>query len=154
MARTYRLTSAQRFANSMFRLLTRLGIGARYRYVLTVPGRRSGLPRSTPVDVMAVGGERYLVAPYGVVSWVRNVRTATELTLSRAGKVATFTAEEIRGEAAAPVIRAYLKHVPVTRAYWDVGVDASDAELAGETSRHPVFRLTACPDPSAAHDAS
>jgi len=137
MAKTYRLGRGERVANTLFAAMTRLGLGARYR------GRRSGLARSTPVDVMTTGGERYLVAPYGEVNWVWNLRAAGHLTLTRRGNVEAFTAEEIHGGAAAPVIRAYLHQVPVTRAYWDVDEHAGDAELAAQTDRHPVFRLTA-----------
>jgi hypothetical protein len=31
----------------------------------------------------------------------------------------------------------------LTRAYFDVGANATDAELADEARRHPVFRLAA-----------
>lgn len=143
MAKVYRLSRGQRLVNAGFVALTRLGLGKRYRYILTVRGRRSGLARSTPVDVMTTGGQRFLVAPYGEVNWVRNLRVAKELTLTRRGKVETFSAEEIDGTEAAPAIRAYLHEVPVTRAYWDVDEHAADAELATQATRHPVFRLTA-----------
>ena len=142
MAKVYRLSRPQRAANALFAALTKLGLGARHRYILTVAGRRTGLARSTPVDVMRIDGERYLVAPYGEVNWVRNLRVGNELTLTRRRKIETFSAEEIRGEEAAPVIRAYLHQVPVTRAYWDVDERASDAELAAQAAHHPVFRLT------------
>lgn len=55
---------------------------AKYRYVLTVQGRKSGLARSTPVDVMEVDGPRWPVAPYGAVNWVTNVRAAGQVELA------------------------------------------------------------------------
>lgn len=143
MTKVYRLGRGQRIANLVFAAMTRLGLGKRYRYILTVRGRRTGLARATPVDVMTTGGERFLVAPYGEVNWVRNLRAAEELTLARGGRVEAFRAEEIDGSDAAPVIRSYLDAVPVTRGYWDVDEHATDAELAAQTTRHPVFRLTA-----------
>jgi deazaflavin-dependent oxidoreductase (nitroreductase family) len=145
VAKVYRLGPGQRIANAVFRTFTRLGLGARYRYLLTVRGRNSGLPRSTPVDVMTIDATRFLVAPYGEVNWVRNLRAAKELTLSRRGRVAMFAAEEVLGEQAAGVIRAYIGAVPVTRAYWDADEQATDADLARESARHPVFQLTAKP---------
>jgi len=36
-------------------------------YLLTVPGRKSGQPRTTPIAVVEQDGKRYLLAPYGVV---------------------------------------------------------------------------------------
>lgn len=143
MSKRYRLGRRTRLVNTVFSALTRLGLGARYRQILTVRGRSSGLPRSTPVDVMTLDGQRYLVAGYGEVNWVRNLRSAKRLTLSRGGKSATFTAEEVDPEAAVPVVRAYLHQVPVTRAYWDVTEDAPTADIAADTAHHPVFRLTA-----------
>jgi deazaflavin-dependent oxidoreductase (nitroreductase family) len=157
MTRVYRLTRAQRIANAVLSSLTRFGLGARYRYILTVRGRRTRLARSTPVDVMTIVGRRFLVAPYGAVNWVRNLRAAKELTLSRGSKIETFSAEEVNGVDAAPVIRSYVHQVPVTRAYWEVDAHSTDADLAAAPARHPVFRLTAKhkerdhPLPSAVH---
>jgi hypothetical protein len=47
-----------------------------------VPGRKSGRTYSTPV-ILIENGQRWLVAPYGEVSWVRNARAAGQVTLSR-----------------------------------------------------------------------
>lgn len=44
--------------------------------LLTVRGRTSGQPRTTPVAIVAQDDTRYLFAPYGVVDWVRNLRAA------------------------------------------------------------------------------
>jgi len=141
MAKHYDLGIAQRSANAVFGGLTRLGIGAHYRHVLTVRGRSSGAPHSTPVDVMEVGGDRWLVAPYGVVGWVKNARVVGRVELARGGKREQFDVEEVTGEEAVPVIRAYIRDVPVTSAYWDCRADASYADLAAEVPSHPVFRL-------------
>ena len=70
MAKTYRLTRGTRLVNALFRILTRLGMGASYRHILTVPGRKTGRLYSTPVDVIELEGERWLVAGYGPASWV------------------------------------------------------------------------------------
>jgi hypothetical protein len=56
MARTYRQNAAIRVTNWVFTRLTRLGMGASYRYLLTVRGRKTGQLRTTPVDVMETGG--------------------------------------------------------------------------------------------------
>jgi F420H(2)-dependent quinone reductase len=74
MAKTYRLTTAQRAANKVFGFLAERGLGVDYRYLLSVRGRTTGKIRSTPVDVMQDGDCRWLVAPYGAVNWVRNLR--------------------------------------------------------------------------------
>jgi deazaflavin-dependent oxidoreductase (nitroreductase family) len=141
MAKTYRLGTARRLANRVFQWMTSHGIGARYRYLLTVPGRKSGLARSTPVDVMEIDGTRWLVAAYGIVGWVHNARVAGSVTLARGHWSERFRAEEVTGAEALPVLRTYIRRVRVTRAYFDAGPDAGDEALLTDLRNHPVFRL-------------
>ncbi|WP_152360202.1 nitroreductase family deazaflavin-dependent oxidoreductase [Microlunatus speluncae] len=145
MAKTYRMDGTQRVINGIYRWLTDRGLGAEFRQILTVRGRRSGEPRSLPVDVLEVDGSSWLVSPYGLVNWVHNVRAAETLTLRRAGAETSWRASEVTGAEAVPVIRAYLHAVPVTHPYWDVTEASSDAELTAALPKHPVFRLT--PEP-------
>jgi deazaflavin-dependent oxidoreductase (nitroreductase family) len=141
MAKTYRLTFGARLINSVFRLMTVLGLGASYRHILTVPGRKTGRLYSTPVDAIEVGGERWLVAGYGPVSWARNARAAGEVTLSRGRNSERFRVEEATAQAAIPVLRAYIDEIRVTRPYFDATADSPDDAVAAELKRHPVFRL-------------
>lgn len=142
MAKTYKLTVAQRAANKVFASLARRNLGSGDRHVLTVRGRTSGTLRSTPVDVMQDGDGRWLVAPYGAVNWVRNLRAADgQLTLRRGARVEKLLAREISAQDAIPVIRQYIRSVPVTRNYWDVTADSTDREIAQDSVHHPVFRL-------------
>jgi deazaflavin-dependent oxidoreductase (nitroreductase family) len=109
MGKTYRLGPGQRLANAAATTLTKLGLVARYRYVLTVRGRTTGVPRSTPVDVMTPGDDRFLVVPYREVNWVRNLRAATELTLTRRGHAEAFTAQKVNGGDAVSALRTYIR---------------------------------------------
>lgn len=139
--KTYRVGAVERAINRVYRRLTLLGLGARHRHLLTVTGRRSGLPRTTPVDVMTVDGQRWLVAPYGEVQWVRNLRATPTAELRRGRRSSVWTAEEVDAVTAVPVVRRYIRDVRVTRAYWGVDADAPDADLRREAAGHPVFRL-------------
>jgi deazaflavin-dependent oxidoreductase (nitroreductase family) len=141
VAKTYRLNFVARLINSVFRLMTKLGLGASYRYILTVPGRKTGRLYSTPVDVVEVAGDRWLVAGYGPVSWVRNARAARGVTLSRGGRSELYTVEEANSQAAIPVLRAYIDEIKVTRPYFDANPASPDDAIAAELERHPVFRL-------------
>ena len=141
MAKTYKLNLGTRLVNWVFRTMTRLGLGASYRQILTVPGRKTGRLYSTPVDVMEVGGDRWLVAGYGPVNWVRNARAAGEVTLSRGGRTEKYRIAEASPAEAVPVLRKYLTDVRVVRPYFDAAPDAPDEALEAELSRHPVFRL-------------
>jgi deazaflavin-dependent oxidoreductase (nitroreductase family) len=111
--------------------------------VLTVRGRVSGKPYSTPVDAIEHDGRRWLVAPYGVTNWVRNARAAGEVELRRGDRIERMRVREASSDEAVPILRHYLEVVPVTRPYFDVGPDATEETLAAEVERHPVFQLEA-----------
>jgi deazaflavin-dependent oxidoreductase (nitroreductase family) len=139
--KTYKRNLATRLINWWFRTLTKLGLGASYRQILTVPGRKTGRPHSTPVDVIDAGGDRWLVAGYGPASWVLNTRARGEVMLSRGSHSETYKVEEVRGEEAIPVLRKYIAEIRVTRPYFDATANSSDEAVAAEVSRHAVFRL-------------
>lgn len=81
--------------NPVFQVMTRLGLGNGYRHVLSVRGRETRKPHSTPVDVMEQGGRRWLVASYGVTNWVRNARVAGEVRITRGRRPETLRIEEV-----------------------------------------------------------
>jgi deazaflavin-dependent oxidoreductase (nitroreductase family) len=141
VAKTYRRHLGTRLINWWFRTLTKLGLGASYRHILTVPGRKTGRLHSTPVDVVEAGGQRWLVAGYGPANWVLNTRTAGEVALSRGGRSETYKVEEAGPEDAIPVLRKYIAEIRVTRPYFDAAPNASDEAVAAELPRHAVFRL-------------
>jgi deazaflavin-dependent oxidoreductase (nitroreductase family) len=120
--------------------LTRTPFAPPHTYLLTVPGRRSGRPRSTPVTLIE-DGERWLVAPYGEVGWVRNARAAGEVTLARRGRTERLKIEAATPEQAAPVLKRYLRMALVVRPFFDVRPDSPLQDFAAEADRHPVFRL-------------
>jgi deazaflavin-dependent oxidoreductase (nitroreductase family) len=145
MAKSYRLTPLRRVANVLMRLLLRLGLAPRTTMLLTVPGRRSGTPRSTPVTLVEEDGQRWLVAPYGPVAWVHNVRAAGQVKLSRGRSSESVRVMELAPEAAAPILKTYVERVPITRPYFDAAQDAPLAAFVAETTRHPDFQVVSFP---------
>jgi deazaflavin-dependent oxidoreductase (nitroreductase family) len=142
MAKSYRRGTGTRLINWVFQAMTKLGVGASYRHILTVPGRKTGQLHSTPVDVMGHNGSRWLVAGYGPANWVRNARAAGEVTLSRGGRSEQFSVHDVEPDEAVPVLREYMAEVRVTRSYFDATSDAPDDAIAAELVRHPVLGLT------------
>ncbi len=154
MAKPYRVSAFVRLNNAFTVSVVRLGIPLGSFALLTVRGRKSGKPITTPLAVFSQGGNRYLIATYGVVNWVRNLRAAGgEATLThgrRSEKIHTF---ELPSQAAAPVMRDALRSGPpgippaivhVYRSffvlpYLNVTVNASLAECEREVLTHPVF---------------
>lgn len=145
MGKVYRAGVGQRLVNVVFRRLAAWGQGPKYLHILTVTGRTSGRERSVPIDVMDMNGLRYLVAPYGQVNWVRNLRSAGTASLRRGTEVHSYDAVEMDPSQAIPVIREYVRTVPVTRAYWNATADATDDDVLEDALKHPVFALTVHP---------
>ena len=141
MARVFHMNRVERVNNALFRGLIKLGISPGGAALLTVTGRRSGRPRSTPVNPIERDRAVWLVAPYGTVGWVRNVRAADEVTLSRGRRSQRYRAVAVGAEQAAPVLQDYLGKIRVVRPYFDVRPDDPVESFAAEADRHPVFRL-------------
>ena len=141
VAKTYRLTPTRRLLNALMRGLLRLGLAPEQTYLLTVRGRRTGTARSTPVTLVEEDGQRWLVAPYGAVSWVRNARAAGQVTLSRGRRTESVRIAELGPAEAAPILRRYVAQVPIVRPYFDVGPHGPAEAFAAEAPGHPVFRV-------------
>lgn len=142
MAAAYRLSAWRRIVNLLVRALLRWGVGPRRTYVLSVRGRKTGRVHSTPVTLVEDGKDRWLVAPYGEVVWVRNARVAGWVTLRRGRRVETVGIREVAPQEAAAVLKRYITEVPITRPFFDVTPDSSLDAFATEAPRHPVFRIT------------
>jgi deazaflavin-dependent oxidoreductase (nitroreductase family) len=106
--------------NLIIRALLRLGVSPPHTYLLTVRGRKTGKPYSTPVTLVEENGERWLVSPYGEVDWVRNARAAARVMLSRGRQTENVLITELRSEEAAPVLKKYISQYPITRPFFDV----------------------------------
>lgn len=146
MARTYRMNALARFGNAMAGTMIRLGIGPAGLHLLRVRGRKSGVLRTTPVNLVEHGGRRWLVAPYGEVGWVRNARAAGEAELLRGRSVDHAHLREATAEEAAPVLRSYLRQLRfVVGPYFDVTASSPDSAFVAEAPRHPVFLVTNAP---------
>src|SRR5207237_1780172 len=78
----------ERFARQFFRTVNPLahwmmsvGIPTGSRNILlTVRGRRSGTPRTTPLSMLELEGRSFVQASYSEDGWVRNLRAAGRAT--------------------------------------------------------------------------
>jgi deazaflavin-dependent oxidoreductase (nitroreductase family) len=141
MPRPYRISGSRRLINTAIKPLARLGLAGRDTYVLAVRGRKTGRRYETPVSLIE-DGDRWLVAPYGEVAWVRNARAAGEVELTRARRTERFRIEEVPAQEAGSVLRRYLKAGgPVVRPFFDVTLESSLEDFIGEAPDHPVLRL-------------
>lgn len=135
MAKEYHPTTGfNRFAM----LVNRLGLGR--SATLTTTGHRSALSRDVPVSPIVVDGVEYIVAPYGVVGWVRNVR-ANPIVTMRSGRDARQCRLVEVTEEAAPVVKAYWDKERFPRPYMDVPGEGSVDDFDSIAGRFPVFRV-------------
>jgi deazaflavin-dependent oxidoreductase (nitroreductase family) len=131
--------------NSVVAGFTRAGISIWGSRVLAVRGRTSGEMRTTPVNLLTVDGERYLVAPRGVTQWVRNIRVAGEAELRIGRRIEQIRVEELADDEKPAVLRPYLRRWKFEVGVFFDGVDASasDEELREIGPKHPAFRVLA-----------
>lgn len=130
--------------NRLVRGLARLGVSVRGSRVLEHRGRTTGDLHHTPVNVLSVGGNEYLVAPRGETQWVRNVRHAGgHLVLVLGRRRRLCTARELPPTEAVPVLREYLRRWKFETGMFFSGVtpDSTEAEWDAEAAKHPVFVL-------------
>jgi deazaflavin-dependent oxidoreductase (nitroreductase family) len=124
--------------------LTRMGLSLAGSRVLEVPGRKSGEPRRTPVNLLKLDGESYLVAPRGHTQWVRNLRVSGSGRLLVGRRAEAFKAVEVNDEDKPPILEAYLRRWKweVGQFFGGVGPDSGAEELRRIAPDHPVFRVT------------
>ncbi len=127
------------------RFLLAAGVPMGFNGLITIRGRRSGVPRTNPVAIIDVGDRRWVWAPWGEVHWVRNLRAAGHATITKRRRDEEVTATELDPrqrvsffrDVLGPVARATPLGVTFIRVV--DGVDLDDPVEAA-TGR-PVFEL-------------
>lgn len=131
-----------RLGNTVVTALLQRGVKMGDNTLLTVPGRKSGAPRTTPVTVLNWNGQRLLASPYGESDWVRNLRAAGQGTLRHGRNVEAISAVELSPVEAAPIYKATFDSYPaIIQGYFDVSPGSPLEEFEREAERHPMFRL-------------
>jgi deazaflavin-dependent oxidoreductase (nitroreductase family) len=103
--------------NKVMMAVQKLGIPTGPAMVLTVPGRKSGRPRSTPMTPFEFEGGLYVVAGYPGADWTANARAAGSGTLARGRRSQRVRIVELTADKARPVLRAFAAEVPVGVAF-------------------------------------
>src|ERR1700748_15493 len=97
--------------NKVVVALGRLGVPAGPSQVLTVPGRKSGQPRSTPMTPFEHDGALYTVAGYPGADWAATARAAGAGVLTRGRRSRQVQIVELTPEQSRPVLRAFAEKV-------------------------------------------
>jgi deazaflavin-dependent oxidoreductase (nitroreductase family) len=132
----------EKFFNRAFGFLVGLGIGPGYMYLLQVRGRKSGRVYSTPVNVLDVEGNRYLVAPRGRTQWVRNAEAVGEIALKKARYRQTFRLRPISDSEKTELLKMYLdRFVAAVQRYFPVKAGSPPEAFREVAPNYPVFEL-------------
>lgn len=131
--------------NKVVVALQKVGIAFGPMQLLTVPGRKSGQPRTAPIAVVPIEGQRYIIQAYPRAAWVANARSAETVTLSRGRRFSTVRLVELPVEQRRPLLREHIANSParVAQLFVTSGLAAAatpDA-IAAAADRIAVFRV-------------
>ncbi|MGB3482150.1 MAG: nitroreductase/quinone reductase family protein [Mycobacterium sp.] len=133
--------------NKVFMAAQRLGIplfGKEGPVVLTVIGRNSGKPRSTPVTPMTVDGSRYVVAGFPGADWVQNAQANPNAVLTQNRRSQQVRMVEMSVEQAKPLLRVFPVEVPTGVSFMkNAGLvtEGTPEEFEALAGRCAVFRF-------------
>jgi deazaflavin-dependent oxidoreductase (nitroreductase family) len=131
--------------NAIAKPLLAAGMPMGFNGLLTVRGRTSGVPRTTPLAVIEVDGRRWVWSPWGEVQWVRNLRAAGRASIEVRRKAAEVSATELAPTDRVVFFRDVLRPLAESMrgGMWFIrtfdGVDLTDPEAAAKD--RPVFEL-------------
>jgi deazaflavin-dependent oxidoreductase (nitroreductase family) len=138
------MTRAMRFGTAMVKRLLRVGVPMGPLMLLAVRGRTSGNVYATPVALVVQGQERWLVAAFGEVSWVRNLRAAKAAELIRGRQVESIGVVELGSDAAGPILQRFLRAyhlVPFIPPSFQATPQSPREAFEQEAKSHPVFQI-------------
>ncbi len=130
-------------ANHVIVALQRRGWVLGTMCLLSVPGRKSGALRTTPVSPLTVGGQRYVVAGMEEADWVKNARRAGWGVLARGREEERVSLIELPVEERASILREFPREVPHGVGFFRrlYGVSAGPGAFAALAPRCSVFRI-------------
>jgi len=131
--------------NAIAKPLLAAGVPMAFNGLITVPGRKTGIPRTTALAIVNVDGRRWVWSPWGEVNWVQNLRAAGRATVTFRRQEEEVRAVELDPEQRVAFFRDTL--TPIARrmrgGMWFIrafdGVDLRDPVAAAEGQ--PVFEL-------------
>jgi deazaflavin-dependent oxidoreductase (nitroreductase family) len=132
--------------NKMLMAIMRLGLpmSGKGPMVLTVTGRKSGEPRSTPITPMHVDGKRYVVGGFPGADWVRNAQANPEATLTQGRRSERVRMVEMPLDEARPLLRQFPTLVPSGVSFMKKSgliTDGAPEEFEALAGRCAVFRF-------------
>ncbi len=135
--------------SGVLKALLAAGIPLGFNRLVTIRGRKTGLPRTAALAVIRIEGRRWVWAPWGDVQWVQNLRAARRATITERGRTEDVRAIELDPTERVGFFRDELgplaRGIPFGPSFIRIvdGVDLRDP-VAAATGR-PVFELVDAP---------
>ncbi|HZY47517.1 MAG TPA: nitroreductase family deazaflavin-dependent oxidoreductase [Candidatus Bathyarchaeia archaeon] len=135
--------------NRIVRNMLRLGVPVGPTTLLSVRGRKTGRPRTTPVGYLEHNGHRYVFGTFGEGDWTRNLRATGEAIVGRGWRRKRVSAIELRvieekamimKEVLAPFLGSRLGSRMLQMGY-DLKKDSTMEDYLREARIHPGFEL-------------
>ena len=124
--------------SSILRFLLIHGVPLGPNALVTIPGRTTGVPRTTPLALIDASGRRWVWSPWGDVHWVRNLRAAARATITFRRQTEVMTARELDADERIAFFRDVLaplaRSIPFGVQFIRIvdGVDITDPVAAAE----------------------
>jgi deazaflavin-dependent oxidoreductase (nitroreductase family) len=149
---TFSKPALLRFFDPITKRLLGAGVAMGPNALITTRGRKSGLPRTTPVALVELEGRRWIQSPFGDVNWVQNLRASGEATLAFRKREESVTAIELGTDEAATFygerLAPYFRRMPAA-VRWTVGSVIGMRDILEDPKKaareHPVFELRTKP---------
>lgn len=135
--------------NPLARRMLGAGVPLGPNALITIRGRKSGKPRTTPIALIEIDGRRWVSSPFGDVNWVRNLRASRAATLTVGRRRQAVTAIELSQEERVAFFRdlmgPFVRRIPLGLGRFLLGSVLGAKEIlddpASAAERHPVFEL-------------
>lgn len=144
MRQPFHMTGGLRVVSTIITILLRLGLPVGPSALLSVRGRTSGKVYTIPIALVENSGKSFLVSAFGEVNWVRNLRAAGLVHLTRRRRTNSIGVVELGAREAAPILKQFLREsqrVSFIKQYFLVTPQSSLADFEQEALHHPVFRI-------------
>lgn len=139
-----KLPSWLRPINQVMKVLQGMGIAFFSFHLISVPGRRTGLMRTTPVSPFSVDGRRYILS-FGQTDWVKNARVSGWGILARGRRRSKVVLVEVRPPGSAVIVREFPLKIPAgVQFFVRLGLVAKPAgpdQFQAAAERLALFRI-------------
>jgi deazaflavin-dependent oxidoreductase (nitroreductase family) len=137
------LSAMERLLNRTYGIVVGLGFGFAHNYLLETRGRKTGRVYTTPVNLLEMGGRRFLCASRGETAWVKNARAAGVVVLAKGSKRCEYGVRELAVADRAPMLKEFLDRFASSVQRFYPVPKGSPLEAFGDCARlMPVFELT------------